>query len=214
MTGDIQTDRDLVRHYWPVELRPAFDALFGIDDALCDVVTSSTQPALGAIRLAWWREALEKLDHSPPPPEPRLQAVAAELLPRGMTGAGLAELEDGWATLLDEEPDAERVGERGAKLFAIGARLVGTDDKRLEPAGRLFAQEQVARRGLMPMPLQFPAEELRLLAGHRFPRQLRPLTALARLAARDVKQAPAIEPEATPGRAAALLSHRLFGTVA
>ena len=38
--------------------------------------------------------------------------------------------------------------------------------------------------------------------------------ALARLAARDVKQAPAIEPEATPGRAAALLSHRLFGTVA
>ena len=45
-----------------------------------------------------------------------------------------------------------------------------------------------------------------MLAGHRFPRRLRPLTALARLAARDVKQAPAIEPEATPGRAARLLS--------
>jgi phytoene synthase len=56
--------------------------------------------------------------------------------------------------------------------------------------------------------------ELHQLAGHRFPRRLRPLTALARLAARDVKQAPALEAEATPGRAVALLSHRLFGIVA
>ena len=77
-------DRDLVRHYWPVEVRPAYDALFGIDDALADVVTSSTQPALGAIRLAWWREALERLDTKPPPPEPRLQAVASELIPKGL----------------------------------------------------------------------------------------------------------------------------------
>ena len=205
-------DRDLVRQYWPVELRPAFDALFGIDDALADVVTSSTQPALGAIRLAWWREALERLDRNPPPPEPTLQAAATELQPRGITGAMLAELEDGWATLLDEEPDVERVGERGVKLFAIGAALLGSQDQRLEAAGRLFAHEQVARQRLMAM--HHPMEEMHMLAGHRFTRRLRPLTALARLAARDVKQAPAFEPEATPGRAAALLSHRLFGRVA
>lgn len=205
-------DHDLVRHYWPVELRPAFDALFGIDDAMAEVVTSSTQPALGAIRIAWWREALERLDTSPPPPEPRLQAAAAELLPRGISGKMLAELEDGWTTLLDEEPDVERVGERGAKLFALGAKLLAADDARLDPAGRLYAQEQVARKGLMPM--HYPMEEMHMLAGHRFGRRLRPLTALARLAARDVKQAPAVEPEATPGRASALLSHRLFGRVA
>jgi phytoene synthase len=205
-------DRDLVRHYWPVELRPAFDALFGIDDALADVVASSTQPALGAIRLAWWREALERLDSQLPPPEPRLRAVAAELMPRGITGAMLAELEDGWATLLDEEPDVRRLGERGVKLFAIGARLLGADDERLEAAGRLFAKEQVARKGLAAM--HDPMEEMRRLARHRFPRRLRPLTALARIAARGVKQAPAIEPEATPGRTAALLSHRMFGRVA
>jgi 15-cis-phytoene synthase len=56
--------------------------------------------------------------------------------------------------------------------------------------------------------------EMHRLAGLRFPRRVRPLTALARLAARDLKQGSAIEPEATPGRAAALLSHRLFGRVA
>ena len=205
-------DRDLVRLYWPVELRPAFDALFGIEDALADVVTSSTQPALGAIRLAWWREALERLDTSPPPPEPRLQGVAVELLPRGIGGKMLAGLEDGWATLLDEQPDAERIARHGTALFAIGAKLLGANDPKLDPAGRLYAYELVRRKRLAPV--HRPMEELHLLSGHRFPRQLRPLTALARLAARDVKQAPAIEPEATPGRAAALLSHRLFGTVA
>lgn len=206
------TDRDLVRLHWPVELRPAFDALFGIDDAFAEVVVSSTQPALGAIRLAWWREALERLDSNPPPPEPRLQAVAAELLSRGVSGADLAGLEEGWASLLDEEPDIEQIGSRGARLFEIAARLLGGSDPRLEAAGRLFAFEQVSRRGLMSP--YFPTEEMHLLTGYTFRRRLRPMTAFARLAARDVSQAPAVEPEATPGRAAALLSHRLFGRVA
>ncbi len=206
------SDRDLVRHHWPAELRPAFDVLFGIDDALADVVTSSTQPALGAIRLAWWREALERLDSSSAPPEPRLQAAALELLPRGIGGKDLAALEDGWATLLDEEPDRARVGRHGALLFASAAKLLGGSDERLAVAGRLCAYGQAARlRMLEP---NSPSEELHLLAGHRFPRVLRPLTALARLAARDARQAPFVEPEATPGRAVALLSHRLFGTVA
>lgn len=176
------------------------------------MVASSTQPALGAIRLAWWREALERLDTNPPPPEPRLQSAAAELLSRGVTGAALAELEDGWAAVLDEEPDVERVGGRGVKLFTIAAVLLGGKDEGLRPAGKLFAKAQVARMQLMAM--SDPTGEMRQLAGHRFPRRLRPLTALARLAARDVRLAPTIEAQATPGRAAALLSHRLFGMVA
>jgi phytoene synthase len=185
--------------------------LFGIDDALAEVVTSSTQPALGAIRLAWWREALERLDSSIAPPEPRLQAVSAELLPRGISGAALAELEDGWATLLDDSPDPARVGERGQKIFEIAGKLLGASDHRLDAAGRLFAWEQLVRKRL-PGACQ-PEEEIESLRGHRFARRIRPLTALARLAARDARQAPAIEPEATPGRAAALLAHRLFGIV-
>ena len=205
-------DRDLVRLHWPTELRPAFDALFAIDDALAEVVTSSTQPALGAIRLAWWREALERLDAKPPPPEPRLQGAATELLPRGISGAMLSRLEDGWATLLDEQSDTERIGKRGARLFAIGARLLEASDQRLDPAGRLYVYAQVIRMHQVLMPIAH--EELQALTGYRFPRSLRPLTAFARLAARDLKRAPAVEPEATPGRAAALLAHRLFGTIA
>jgi phytoene synthase len=185
--------------------------LFAIDDVMAEVVASSTQPALGAIRLAWWREALERLDQHPPPAEPRLQAAAAELLPLGVTGAQLARIEEGYAALLEENIDIERLGAGGEALFAAGGRVLSADDVKLPLAGRLHAHARAARRGFAA----FPADAgLGALAGHRFPRALRPLTAFARLAARDVKQAPTLEPEATPARAVTLLSHRLFGTVA
>ncbi len=205
------TDRDLVRLYWPVDLRPAFDALFAIDDVMAQVVASSTQPALGAIRLAWWREALERLDRDPPPPEPRLQAVAAHLLPQGIAGTAIADLEDGYATLLDEEPDSDRLGAGGACLFAIGASLLSADDPRLDEAGRLHAFARAARLGLAAIPAE---ARIGSLAGYRFSRALRPLTAFARLAARDHARAPTLETEATPARALALLAHRLSGVVA
>jgi 15-cis-phytoene synthase len=204
-------DRELVRLYWPLELRPAFDALLAIDDAMADVVATSTQPALGAIRLAWWREALQRLDTSPPPAEPRLIAAAAELLARGVTGARLAEMEGGYAELLDEQPDFGRTGLAGEALLRAGATLLGADDPKLPLAGRLYGLAMAARRGFAPV---LGGEEVQQLEGYRFRRALRPLTAFARLAARDVRRAPVLEPEATPGRAAALLAHRWSGIVA
>ena len=111
--------------YWPAELRPAFDALFDIDDAMADVVARSTEPALAAIKLAWWRERLEELDHGTVPAEPRLQAAASELLPRDISGAELAGLEAGWATLLQERPDRDVALSRGVMMFGLAARLLG-----------------------------------------------------------------------------------------
>ena len=202
-------DRDLVRLYWPVELRPAFDALFAIDDAMADVVAQATQPALGAIKLAWWRERLEALDQGEVSAEPRLRAAAAELLPRDISGASLAELEQGWAALLQEEPDIEAAGSAGARLFEIGAQLLGDSDTLIGLAGRLYARENVARRGLMTV--HWPVDEFHQLSAHRFSKTLRPLTALTALAARDAKNGRPREPEGTPGRALSLIVHRLTG---
>ena len=187
-------------------MRPAFDALFAIDDALGEVVASASQPALGAIRLAWWRDALERLDTSPPPPEPRLRAVAAELLSRGVSGSDLARIPEGWTALFDEVRDAEAIGARGAALFAVGAKLLGRHHPGLDHAGRWFALADAARRGLSPV---LPVE----IAKVRFPPALRPLTGLARLAVRDLRHGEPFEPEATPGRAAALFAHRWSGRV-
>ncbi|WP_343347369.1 hypothetical protein WJT74_04525 [Sphingomicrobium sp. XHP0239] len=81
----------------------------------------------------------------------------------------------------------------------------------LDPAGRLAMLARV--RGLVPDEVAPAAHSLmRWLKGHRFIRPLRPLTLLARLAARDfLRTVP--EPEATPARAVAMLSHRLSGKV-
>ena len=178
--------------------------MLDVDDALADVVVRSTEPALGAIKLAWWRERLEELDGGKVPAEPRLRAAATELVERGIRGSQLAELEAGWASLLDQDIDQDAIAATGAKLFELAAKLLGASDPSVEPAGRLYASVKAARRGLIGVP---PAAAL----GRPVPRRLRPLTALAALAARDARRGAPFEPEATPGRALALLRHRLTG---
>lgn len=205
-------DRDLVRLYWPVRLRPAFDALFDIDDALSDVVAKATEPALAAIKLAWWRERLQELDEGKAPAEPRLQAAVQELLPRGVTGGDLAQLEEGWGGMLYDPPDGALLTEHGTRLFQLGAKLlnVAFDDDTIGVAGRLFAGVDAARRGFLELVPGSAGS-----GGPRIARRARPLTALAALAARDLRRGgPPFEQEATPGRAWALICHRLTGRVA
>ena len=170
---------------------------------MADVVSRSTEPTLAAIKLAWWRERLEELDEGKVPAEPRLQAAAVELLPRGINGTQLAELEDGWLALLEEEPDAERALNRGSTLFVLASRLIGGDPPDLlAPAGRLYAFGSLHRLGLAP------TEAWAVTPSGRVPSAFRCLTVLAALAKRDLRRR---EPEATPGRAWTLLHHRLTG---
>lgn len=204
------TDRDLVRLYWPIGLRPAFDALFAVDDAMADVVAKATDPTLAAIKLAWWRERLEELDQGKVPAEPRLAAAACELLPRGISGTDLARIESGWAHFLQAEPDIWLAEDRGAVIFEIGGRLLGQAHALLVPAGRLFAGVNYARRNLRVIERSKIA-----MGGIKFPAELRPLTALTALAVRDLgRGGPPFEPEATPGRALALLRHKWTGRIA
>ena len=200
----------MVRLYWPAQLRPAFDALFDIDGAMADVVARATEPALAAIKLAWWRERLEDLDEGKVPAEPRLQAAADELLPRGISGAALSSLEAGWSGLLrDDRPDTASVADHGTRLFELGSWVLGVpfDDDTIGAAGRLFAGVAAARLGLVDLPAGNSGSR-----DPRIPARVRPLTALAALAARDIHRGgPTFEPEATPGRALALLRHRLMG---
>ena len=120
-------DLGLALTYVPLRDRAALAALFRIDRAMGDVVRTTTEPMLGPIRLAWWRERLEELDaRNAPPAEPRLELVAHRLLPRGVSGADLAALEPGWLRLFDPFPWTAATGEaiwfRGNLLFGLGAR--------------------------------------------------------------------------------------------
>lgn len=211
LAAAIGADRAQMLRLLSTDLRPAFEALFQIDAAMGDVVARATQPALGAVKLAWWRERLEELDQGIVPAEPRLRAAAEQLLPRRVSGAELAALEDGWATLMEEQVASQRIADRGADLFRLGGRLLGADDEKLADAGALAALVSVGRRGLPDLLCEARRHE-RSLVRHRFTRRLRPLTALARLAVRDLRSGQ-FEPEGTPPRVAAMLRHRWSGIV-
>ena len=196
------TDRDLVRLHWPVSLRPAFDALFGIDDAMADVVLRARDPALAAIKLAWWREQLQALDHAPPPAEPRLQAAADTLLPLGISGEHLAVIEDGWLPLVQIDAGGDKA-QRGETVFGLASVLLGEVVD--SGAARAWALADLARRTGDAALL-----DRGLVPASKAARKARPLTALAALAARDHRNG-VLEPEGIPGRAWTLIRHRVTG---
>jgi len=212
LAAAIGADRALMLRQVPMDARPAFEALWQIDAAMGDVVARSTQPALGAVKLAWWRERLEELDQGVVPAEPRLRAAEQQLLSRGISGAELSRLESGWATLLDEKVESSLVADRGARLFKLAANLLAVDDERIADAGAFYALVSVGRRGV-PQLLNDAKGLASRVGHHRFPRALRPLTGLARLAARDLKHGPPFEEEGGPPRLAAMLRHRWSGRI-
>jgi 15-cis-phytoene synthase len=196
------------------------EALFLIDAAMADVVRTTRETSLGPIRLAWWREQLEKLDEgADAPAEPRLQLVKRELLPRGISGHDLAGLEPGWLRLFDPFPwgteTSEAIWLRGNLLFGLGARLLGAASEQIQAAGGLWALVDVARhcsdessrRLLLRQASKFAGP----LGGTRFAPALRPLSMLAGLAIRDSRRREPLDPEGTPWRAATMLRHRLGG---
>ena len=113
--------------------RPALRALFALDGALAQVLRTTREPMVGQMRLTWWHEALTRLDASPPPAEPVLQSLAREALPRGVTGAGLAGMIDGWEELLEPEllgDDAliRHATGRGSRLFEMAGKVIGASE--------------------------------------------------------------------------------------
>ena len=136
-------DRYLATLYAPAPVRPALFALWALDLELGAVVTGASDAMIAEIKLAWWREALERLDHAPPPAQPVLQALAAEVLPRGVTGAALARLEDGWLANLGGE--AAPVLSAGSLLHQLAETLVGEGGVRPLDGLRLLAARDTAR---------------------------------------------------------------------
>jgi phytoene synthase len=200
----------------PAPTRAGLTMLFALDQRLAGIVASTTEPMIGLMRLAWWREALEKLDRADAPAEPLLQDVARELLPRGVPGALLSGIEDGWTALIDGEVDAEAIArhgrERGGTLFIAAALLLGQADGRAAEAGALWAVADLAHghgdAGVRAVARkQAVALAARLPGG--WPKALRPLGMLATLAARDA--AADERRQGHPARLLRMLALRLTG---
>ncbi len=220
MDSSVDPEIGLAILYAPRPRRGPLELLWRLDATLGRIVGTTREPALGAIRLAWWRDALARLDEGPPPAEPLLRAIAATLLPAGLDGDALAGLEQGWAALLDGGIDraalSRYAAERGGRLFALSARLLGGDrDGVAARAGEGWALVDLARRSPDRNVAASALAEARLRfepAGARWPPALRPLGMLARLARDDALHPPDQLPrQGSPRRLARMLGHRLTG---
>ena len=198
-------------------MRAALAALFSLDERFGQVVASTSEPMIGLMRLAWWREALEKLDHDRAPAEPLLRQLADHVLPHNVTGAKLAAIEDGWSALIDGEPDADAIArhgrERGRNLFTAGAAILGAEAVRLAGAGEIWALVDLGyRHSDAQVRTNALAQARRLIAAvpnQRWPKAARPLAALFTLAIRDARRDKRIQ--GSPGRLLRMLALRLTG---
>ena len=188
-------------------------AILALDDRMAAIIRRTGEPLVGQMRLTWWREALERLDREPAPAEPVLQALAAIVLPRGVTGADLASVVDGWeALLVDPLDDAAMIAhaERGRVLFTSIARAIGARDAASGVAGEGWALADLSLHLLDPAARCAAAAlaRARLDAAlrQRWSRAGRPLGALAHLARLDMGGH-----RRSPRRVFRLLFHRLTG---
>ena len=217
-------ERALAIVHAPAAARPALTTLFLLDLRFGEILAATRDPQIGAMRLTWWREALEKLDITPPPAEPLLEAVAETLLPRGLSGDSLGEMEDGWYALLEgDPPGAELIrrhgAARGGALFVLAGRLLageaadGSADL-LRAAGTGWALVDLSRRLSDPIASAEARAQavnaLESIGKRRWPRSLRPLGMLARLAIIDAHAAAVAQP-GSPARMLRMAWHRLSG---
>lgn len=209
-------DRYLATLYAAPAARAGLFALHALDLELAEVTRSTTEPMLGQIRLAWWREQLQALDTGARPAQPVLTALAQHLLPAGISGASLEPLEDAWLALLDD--DVEAHAKARGRLFAAAAQLLlpGADASAIELAGRLgagWALVDVARGGVAVGEEALLRADERL-AAVKLAAPARPLSGLAALARRDLlslRCARMPGPRGTPGRQARLAWSILTG---
>ena len=214
--GREAAERRLILSYAPAPARAGVAAVLSLDDTLGHILRTTREPLVGQMRLTWWHEALVALDGAPAPAEPVLRALAASVLPRGVPGATLAGVVEGWEALLEPlDPDAigRAAAARGGMLFRALSRVLGASDARVAEAGRGWALADLARGLSDPTLANWAAAQgaavLDAALAGRWPRRLRVIGALAMGARLDLIRPG--EPAASPRRVGRLLIHRLTG---
>ena len=219
LVGQRDRDRYLATLYAPSAIRAAMHAVNAFDIELMQVVRTTTEPMLGEIRLAWWRERLQSIaSDAPVPGQPVIRSLAAHVIPRRLAPVDLEPLEDAALALFDDDI-ARHVALRGDTLFDALLRLVviqPSDELRAAAcqAGRLWAATELVRSGRDDV--RRLAESLAAETPASSPAgPSRPVFALAALARRDLKRprrpGQPDGPAAPPGRQLRILWSILRG---
>ncbi len=212
-------ERELALSYAKPLRREHLRALWKLDERFGAIVAGTTEPAIGEMRLLWWREALEAVGDDAPA-EPLLQDIRAVLSAIGSDGTEWGAMAEGWHALLQEPVRATEIDrfarERGGRLFRLSARLLGESQPiDVEEAGRGWALVDVAchisDKSLSGLAFEGAENAFAGMRRKRWPKSLRPLGALTVLARRDARTRPSQRRQGSPARVARMAWHRLTG---
>lgn len=198
----------LALSYAPRSAAPPTLALLALDARMAGIVRTASEPLLAQLRLAWWREQLEKSETERPGGEPLLAALEDW---RGGKQA-LVDLANGWEEMTGEAPLTtaafERLADARGKAFAALAERIGAPDSHgtARRLGRNWALADIAAH------LGHPEEQriARDLAQRqdwrtaRLSRKMRPLAVLHGLAARATRRGEGLEERSPTAMLAAI----------
>lgn len=131
---DMAEEQRLAIAYTPVPMRPALSSLFALDRRLGQIVARTSEPMLGQMRLAWWRDMLGKPAPSRPTGDIVLDALSRHWA--GREGALIAMVE-AWEVLLT----SETLADEQIRAFGQGR---GAPFSALSSAGGPVARDRVA----------------------------------------------------------------------
>ncbi len=179
---DLAPPARLALAYAPKRVRAAWELVLRFDTRFARIVGASSEPLIGQMKLAWWRDAIG----AAPPIRPKGEPLLSELSEVGDPELDrvVAALVDAWEGLVVAEewtsPMVQRFSEdRGAAVFGAYSKLCAMHD----------FPERLAQ--------QWAVGDLRLRFGNRVPedasknavlsnlRTLRPLNILA-MSVRDI----------------------------
>ncbi len=124
-------DRFLTALFAPMDRREHLFGLFAFNLELARIAESVREPMLGAIRLQWWREAIEDARHGTVHRNPTIEAIAATI--DRMPPALVERMIDARALDFSEEPPAsfdelmEYAAETGGVVTELAARILSPE---------------------------------------------------------------------------------------
>ncbi|MEM6856288.1 MAG: hypothetical protein AAF559_00325 [Pseudomonadota bacterium] len=139
----LSTEAQLALAHTKGETRSALTILFELDSRLARIVAATTEPMLGQMRLAWWREMLGKPVSDRPAGDQVLDAIGSVW--QGREGF-LVSVVDGWEHMLSDPPLTREAAiafaeGRGAAFGGLASfsRRANAFRPQLEAAGRIWA---------------------------------------------------------------------------
>lgn len=189
---DLSPECELAVAYTPAALRDAMRTSLALDQRIGRIVAATSEPIMGQMRLAWWRDMLGIEPSARPRGDPVLDAIGAHWA--GGENA-LVELVDGWEVLIAcDALDAEELRRVAQGRNAPFVELFGGEEpnirSRVKAAGTRYCLADIAsrisdrqeREAAIRLGLELEPGNIRL------PREARGLAVLEALAIRALKR--------------------------